>query len=512
MSDSPAVVQESPASPAERLHPFTPFVKGWVGLLAIVFFGGRSWLENGGRFEIENLSWWAWLLLVGLLVSIIAGFISWRATTFRLDDDALRLQTAFIWNSSTVVNYSKIQAIDIISPLAARLVGVCGLSIDVGAGSPQKLEFLGRRRAESLRDELSRRAALVRSSSDEPAAPALTGPEAGAEAEAEATVVRVSPTRLVAAVATSGEFFGAIMFGVGSLVPSIVTGRFAFAGLLVPAALGIATLIANRVVKEWNHRLIAVGPGVVRISRGLTDTVSQTIPVERVQGFEVTQSWLWRRMGWWRVRFNVLGNADDSSDEGASNVLLPVGTADEVRRALQAIWPNFDPNDLDWQGLPRRARWLHPFDWRQRGWAVSDEVIADRSGRLSPRLSAVAHRRVQSWGVQQGPWDRRLGLAGFAVHISGSVVDVSISGVEPSVAREWLESYSERQKSLSQHRASPGAADGQCAAEVAGAALEDDSTGVHSGRDQSAEDQSGRNHSGPDHSGRVRETLAAEEL
>ncbi|MGJ6980332.1 PH domain-containing protein [Aestuariimicrobium soli] len=436
---TPASSAREVDTPPERLHPLTPVVKGWVGLLALVFFGGRSWLENGGRFEFDHLSWWAWILLAALLVSVVAGFISWRATSYRLDADALRLETRFIWNSSTVVNYSKIQSIDIVAPFAARLVGVCGLRLDVGGGAPQKLEFLGRSRAEALRDELVGRAALVRSETWGTAPTDAPGDDESPE-RVDDVVVSVPPGRLVAAVVTSHDFLWAVLFAALALVPSIVTSTFAFAGLVVPAVWGLAALVLNRVVKEWNYRLHAPEPSVVRVARGLTDTVSQTVPVERVQGIELSQSWWWRRWGWWRVRFAVLGYAGDEADEGGSTVLLPVGTWDEVTRVLRAVWPEVDLDALDWQPLPRRARWLHPLDWRQRGWAVSEQVVADRSGRLQSRLSVVARSRMQARRVSQGPLERRLGLAGFSVQISGSVVDVNVSGVDPAVARQWVRS------------------------------------------------------------------------
>lgn len=434
----------SEGTPSERLHPLTPFVKGWVGLLAIAFFLGRSWLENGGSLAFDDLQWWAWIVIGGLALSVVVGLVTWRATTFRLDDDALRLQTNFIWNSSSVVNYSKIQSIDIVSPLAARLVGVCGLRIDVGSGAPQKLEYLGRRRAESLRDALARRAALVRDAErpvldpTDPTGPGTPTDELAPRQVVDDIVVSVPPTRLVAAVVTSQDFLGSALFAAVALVPSIVTSRFAFAGLVVPAVWGLATLVLNRVVKEWNYRLHAPEPGVVRVARGLTDTVSQTVPAERVQGIELAQSWLWKRWGWWRVRFAVLGYAGDDANEGGSTVLLPVGTWDEVIRVLRTVWPDVDLDALDWQSLPRRSRWLHPVDWRQRGWAVSDRVVADRAGRFSPRMSVVALERMQSWHGSQGPLERKVGLAGFSVQISGSVVDVTVSGIEPSVARTVL--------------------------------------------------------------------------
>ncbi|CAI9401757.1 PH domain-containing protein [Aestuariimicrobium sp. T2.26MG-19.2B] len=440
--------------PPERLHPLTPFVKGWVGLLAIVFFVGRSWLENGGRFDVDHVTWWVWILLAAMVGSVLLGFASWRATTFRMDDDALRLATRFIWNTSTVINYSKVQSIDIVSPLAARLVGVCSLRIDVGSGAPHKLEYLGRARAERVRDELARRAALVRDAGrgGTPMAGAATSvrtddaralpQQRGALDRSDDVVVSVPPARLVAAVVTSGEFLGSIVFALVALLPSILTRQFVLAGLLVPAVWGLGALVVNRVVKEWDYRLHAPERGVVRVARGLTDTVSQTVPVERVQGFELTQSWLWRRFGWWRVRFTVLGYRGDDADEGGSTVLLPVGSWAEVQVALSAVWPGLDLGSLQWQALPSRARWLHPLDWRQRGWAVNPQVVADRSGRLNRRISLVAPARAQSWAVQQGPLERRLGLSGFSVQISGHVVALNVTGVEPTVARAFAESFS----------------------------------------------------------------------
>ena len=141
--DAPVVKQ------TERPHPLTPFIRGWIVLVAIAF----TWLQQLPRGRDEDFgvgSLLTVLPIVGLVVLLAAtvGFFSWYFTRFVIDDEELRLETGAIFKSSKRVPFERLQSVDILQPLAARIFGLAELRIEVGAGdSTLRLRYLSRGKA-----------------------------------------------------------------------------------------------------------------------------------------------------------------------------------------------------------------------------------------------------------------------------------------------------------------------------------------------------------------------------
>lgn len=451
-----------PAAPTveyTRLSPLTPVVKGWVGLLAVIAVVGRQFLENGGLEHREGgYSVWLIILAVFGVISVVTGWISWRTTGYAVAADALHVRRSFISQQTDTVVYRRIQSVDIVRPLAARLIGVAGLRIDVGGDRAPRLEYLSMTKAEQVRDELLSRAAVAHRVSDPaladptsapspdaaevaagpaPVGVPLPGPAARAAQGPEIVRVQCTPQQIVLGTLTSSEFvlstLSIIVFGI---VPTLLAHQLVTLGILVPLGFGIVGIVTNRLFKQWNYRLATTSDGVVRISRGLTDTVSQTVPTDRVQGFSICQSVFAKPFGLWQVHFEVFGYSGEKDDQGGSTVLLPAGSWSQVLTVLDTVWPGFDPAQVPQQPLPRRARWLHPFAFKSYAWGLDDQVVLSRGRLLVHRINVVHQARAQSWTIEQGPLQRRLRLASSRVDITRGPVNVVLHDLDVEVARQ----------------------------------------------------------------------------
>ena len=83
---------------------------------------------------------------------------------------------------------------------------------------------------------------------------------------------------------------------------------------------------------------LAESPRGLRITRGLTNLTSQSVPINRIQGVKVSQPLLWKPLGWYRVDVDVVGYGAvrrRGQRDQATSVLLPVATRDEVDLALE---------------------------------------------------------------------------------------------------------------------------------------------------------------------------------
>ena len=91
-----STTDDAAARPAERPHPLTPLIRGWVVLLAILIGIGKEFLPDGSDrdFRLPPIE----LIIGGIALITLAagliGFISWRFTHFVTDDHELRIAPA----------------------------------------------------------------------------------------------------------------------------------------------------------------------------------------------------------------------------------------------------------------------------------------------------------------------------------------------------------------------------------------------------------------------------------
>ena len=165
---TPGAAEQAPVVPGapvikktERPHPATPLIRGWLVLIAIVVYWARDLIPDGEESEFERLDL-RWILSgIAVLVVIagVAGFFTWYFTRFVIDDEELRIETGAIFKKSKKIPFERLQSVDIIQPLAARIFGLAELRLEAGAGdSTTKLRYLTRSQASRLRDYLLARA------------------------------------------------------------------------------------------------------------------------------------------------------------------------------------------------------------------------------------------------------------------------------------------------------------------------------------------------------------------
>ncbi|KGM08652.1 PH domain-containing protein, partial [Cellulomonas carbonis] len=444
-----------------RFHPVTPAVKGWKVLVVVLAIAVQQGAENvtAARDAVDAVGWWpvvgaiAGVVLIGFLYSLVA----WRMARFAVGPDAVHLQQGVLFRQQRTARLDRIQAIDVVQPLLARLLGLAELKIEVAGGSDSavKLSFLREADAQVLRNELLARAAGVEFGTPEV-------PHAPVAPEREVLAVEASRI-LVSTLLSSAAIIGLIGI-VGVAVAIAVTGEPSIAITLLPFLLGTAGYAVQRFNSEFGFRA-AVSPDGIRLRHGFTSARAQTVPPGRVQAVRITQPLLWRSRGWWRVQVNVAGYG--VSDAQTESVLLPVGDRDEALLALWLVLPDLGAEDpvalLDdaltgtgpgrFVTSPQSARWLDPLSWRRNGYALTGRGLVLRSGRFVRQVDVVPHERTQSLGLTQGPIQRRLGLASVALHSTPGPVSPTVPHLAADVAAHLLATQAERAREA---RASAG--------------------------------------------------------
>lgn len=451
--DAPAapVVPSAPVvKQTERPHPLTPFIRGWIVFVAIVLGFGRQIIENvsnGEGLASLGLGWIVVGVLGLALLAAAAGYVSWRFTRFVIDDDELRVETGVLFKTSRKVAFERIQSVDIIQPLAARIFRLAELRIEAGAGdSGIRLRYLSRTTSARLRDYLLARAhgtATRLSDTDEgPGRDVLF--DAGV---ADKTLVTVAPGALVGSFLLSTEFLVPVLVLIAFAVVAGVTGMgFVALGGFVPMVLGVFSLVSRRVIAMFHFTLAESSRGL-RVTRGLTNLSSQSVPVDRIQGVRLSQPVGWKPFGWWRVDVDIVGyGSSDREDNsgGATSVLLPVATPTQVRVALSRVLPGFVVDGIALQGAPRRARTFRWFDWWTLRYGWDDRAIVTEHGWLVHERHIVPHAKTQSVRIEQGPLQRRLRLADVHIDTPKGPVHAVAHQMDAVAARELALSQLDR--------------------------------------------------------------------
>ena len=369
-------------------------------MLLFVVSNVHSKAENGGAETTY--------LVVITLGSAVYGYIHWMVTRWRFEGDTLRIETGLIRKDSRRLPLARVQAVDIVRPFLARLLGVSELRIRLaGSGSTDgKLAYLSEAQAAELRLVLLAghidSEAAVSSNTGLPMANVDTGRLLASVLLSLVTILLVGT---VATLAVLDQF-----------EPKTADGAAAFLAVYLLSAAGV---IWRRL--SGQYAFIAVeAPEGVRIRRGLLQTVSETVPYGRIQAVRQVEPLLWRPFGWCRLEVDVAGaTARNQRGEGTSVVrkaILPVGSQQDSWHLLARLLGGPDPERT---APPGRARLKAPlsFHFLSAGHDSAHAVCV--TGRINRATTWVPLEKTQSVRRVQGPLQRPLGLATVHVDVAG---------------------------------------------------------------------------------------------
>jgi putative membrane protein len=391
----------------QRLHPLSPVIRAGrvVAAFVLLFAVGRS---NGGDHATSEI------VDLGLIaLSVALGVVSWLVTRWRLDSTTLIIETGLLRRRSRRLPLARLQAVDVVEPILAKVFGLAELRIRL-AGSSRvdgRLAYLNEATAVRLRERL------------------LSG-QHGAEPEPEppksALLATVNPGRLVASVLLSGTWALPVVLVIVLAVVS--PGQSA-------AILGSSTAVFlfyvglglwRRVSAEYGFSVSHTDEGL-RIRSGLLQTVTETIPRARVQSVRCVEPLLWRLLGWRRLEISVASGQKTTGSRGESRritkALLPVGDRAQSDELLRALLGTALPTLVR---PSRRSFFRSPLRYLFLKSGVNEHYAVAVTGRICRRTSYIPLPKAQSVRRVQGPVERLLGLSSVMVDVAGNRVGAAM--------------------------------------------------------------------------------------
>ncbi len=411
-----------------RLHPLTPLARGWQIVAVVLVIVGQEVAVGVRAREV----WF--LLAAAVLVGLVYGFVSWWFTTYRVEGGDLYVETGVLFRRSRRVHLARLQAVDVVRPLVARLLGLAELRLEVAGGDKTEapLAYLSEPAAERLRAELLARAAGI--APDSPEAP-------------ENVLVKVPLGALITSVALSGTTIAGGLLVTALLVTAGVARQPGALVPLLPALVGFGTVIFRNFSLGFDFTL-AESPDGLRLRHGLLEHRSQTVPPGRVQAIRLVQPLLWRRYGWVRVEVNIAGygggNRGAEGGAAVTSVLLPVAPRRLALDVVGRLLPDVDIDTIPIARGPRRMAWVRPVTWRSIGYGVTDAVFVAKRGVLRRELDVIAHGKTQSVRWRQGPVQRMLRLATVHIDSTPGPVEVHLPDWDAAHALAIVDTQSRR--------------------------------------------------------------------
>jgi putative membrane protein len=343
-----------------------------------------------------------------LALLLVIGFISWLVTRWRVEQGVLRIDRGVFRKSSERFPLHQIQAIDVVRPGLARILGLAELRIRLAgaSGSSGRLAYLKSSHAEALRARLLALAHRV---------------DEGAPAPPERQLLTVPPGQLAVSVLISGpglllEGLIIVVVVLAVLYPGAVAGIVAAGGAGFLGALGG---LWQRINGEY-RMTVAEAPDGLRLRAGLIETSSETIPQGRVQAVRMIEPLTWRPFGWVRVQVDVAGKGvkghQNESARRAARALLPVGSREQAAWLIERVLPGVPVAQTP---PPTRARWKSPLRYNHLSWGSNEQYAVTTSGRLRRVTDWVPLAKVQSIRRVEGPLQRRFGLANIHLDTAG---------------------------------------------------------------------------------------------
>ena len=383
----------------KRLHPLSPVVRAGSAVAVLVLFSTQ--------FDTGRHHGFPWESFVLLGMGILAGVVSWLVTRWRVHGGDLQITTGLVRRQSIRVPLSRIQAIDVISPVVARVLGLAEVRVVVaGRGTGRtRLAYLSAAQAMQVRATLLALAHGLASETPEPPAQPL---------------LRMDNKRVVFATLLTAPVNVLLGIVVLALVTSfLVPHGAAAASIAVPALVGVLPEVFRRFNAVYDFQLAEAADGL-RLSRGLLQTRTETIPYGRIQAVRWVEPLLWRQFGWVRLEVDVARQrGSQQREEGSSQLsrtLLPVGTREHAAWLLQRVLPGAVTVAPPGSRPPARAVWRAPLSYHLLAfWDDRGRHVLARTGRVRPEVVVVPLEKVQSIRFRQGPLQRWLRLA--TVHL-----------------------------------------------------------------------------------------------
>lgn len=457
--------------PAAALANAFDIIRGnFVTILVIIFVGG-------GRQTDFTLYW-----IAGTFVALLIwGVISWLRFQFRVEEGELQIEQGVLIRKKLYLTSDRIQVIDISAGIIQRLFGLVAVEVKTAGSSSKeaKINALTREKAEQLKS-------LLRKNPEKK--------ETDIQDVQQSKIYTLSTKDLLVAASTSGRLgvalsvVGAAFSQIEQLIPE--DQLIGFVETNIPSSTTVTMIVLSIIailVFSWLFSFIStiikyydfmveVRENELLIARGLFERTQLTIPFNRIQAVQIKEELLRQPFGYGSL---VIESAGYGEDQGNSTTLFPLIGKHRMYEFIDEVIPEFKTEIKEHDHAPKRGLrryllrmfwislpiilslwWMLPFgvyawfllvptlllgyqQYRDAEISRGDDTLIISSRLLSKTTAIIKKYRMQTCQIQQNPFQERLQLSNFTVHVAsgnqGRSFTIRELGWEQAMTyRNWL--------------------------------------------------------------------------
>ena len=415
-----------------HVHRLTPLLRVWTFLLALTTIAVFNftmpiyhWVqrENVG---VADIAWGVGGVVAALAVIFAVSQIWWRRSGFKIGDEEVETRKGVLTNQVRSARYDRVQAVDVIESFAPRIFGLASVRIEAAgtADSAIDITYLPRDEAEQVRRQLLAR---------------IGGPTKQMLDDDPSTGELVPPIPIHRSLVGTAFQISTLFIIAWAMIP-LWTDLSAAA--IVPVVVGFLPRIWRTIDQSWRFTATQEGQ-VFHLTYGLANRRRQAMPRTRIHAVQLRQPVFWRLFGWWTVSVVVAGYGSERNQQTGTSKVLPVGTWDQAKAVVDAIGPMTGDELTDLGSAqyhsPRSARWVSPIDWKRQTVTVRNGAVAATAGRIGRWYQMVDIPHIQELSYEQGPLQRKLGIADIDLHLVPGAFRVACRDVEEGAAREVVD-------------------------------------------------------------------------
>jgi putative membrane protein len=433
--------------PAAALANAFDIIRGnFITILLIIFLGG------GGQEANMTLYW----ILGTFVVLLIWGLITWLRFEFRIEEGELQIRQGVFVRKKLYLTSDRIQVIDITAGPVQRLFGLVAVEVKTAGSSSKeaKINAISREKAERMKTLLRKDAKEVDGSKDE---------------VQQSRIYALDSQDLLVAASTSGRF-GVALSVVGAGFSQIeqfisdeqlirffetVMPRSTSTSMVVMSIVAILVIswlfsFVSTIIKYYDF-VVEVRENELLITKGLFERKQLTIPFNRIQAVQIKEELLRQPLGYASL---VIESAGYGEEQGNSTTLFPLIAKQRIYDFIDDVIPEYnteisEQTSVPKQGLRRyllRMFWislviillcwgLMPYgvyawfilvpalllgyqQYRDAGVAVGDDTIVLSSRLLSKTTAVIKKYRMQACQITANPFQKRLDLSNFIIHVA----------------------------------------------------------------------------------------------
>jgi len=441
-------------SDLQRQHPaaalanaFDIVRSNFITILVLIFIGG------GGQQANFTLYW----ILGTFIVLLIWGLISWYRFEFRVQDGELQIEQGVVIHKKLYLTSDRIQVIDISAGVVQRLFGLVAVEVKTAGSSSKeaKINAITREKAEQLKR-------LLRKENKSENAEASEGLK-------QSQVYTLNTGDLLVAASTSGRL-GVALSVVGALFSQIEqiiseeqmirfvenhlpnTTSTTMVLLSIAAVIVVSWVFAflGTIVKYYDF-VVEVRENELLIERGLFERTQLTIPFNRIQAVQIKEELLRQPLGYASL---VIESAGYGEEQANSTTLFPLISKYRIYEFINEVIPEYHADISETTGASQRGlrRYLLRMVWvslpviltiwgtvtygvyawfllipalllgyqqyRDAQISKGDNTIILTSRLLSKTTAIIKRYRTQACEIRENPFQTRLQLSNFTVHVA----------------------------------------------------------------------------------------------